>query len=224
MSKRRLIVTGCGRSGTQFMAALLNALGIKCRHERIYTSDLNPYDLLDRALIEARWNGHDAEVSWLAVPFLPVIKDAVIVHLVRDPLKVLCCWNTHQLLSKESDISRFIKKYVLVCGDGPDIDRNIAYCLYWNRLLETNCAHLLGFRYRVENLAEMGFSDCLKVAGYNISDEDLSAAVSSIPTDIGKCPDMHVPEPTWRDIITRPLGGALKEMAHLYGYSTSVDT
>lgn len=72
----RLLVTGCGRSGTKWLARCLTEAGLDCGHERAFTvADHGGSD----------WS---AEVSWLAAPWTP-IADAHVVHLVRHPLDVI---------------------------------------------------------------------------------------------------------------------------------------
>lgn len=77
------MVTGSGRCGTQFMAALLSNAGIRCGHERVYT-DAGP----------APWGDWQADSSWMAAcEDIPV----PVVLLVRHPLAVVRSWTTKWL-------------------------------------------------------------------------------------------------------------------------------
>lgn len=72
------VVTGCGRSGTKYMARLLAAVGVRCTHEALFT----PKTRKAPPVI-------DGDSSWMAVPFLDELPaDTAILHLVRDPLQV----------------------------------------------------------------------------------------------------------------------------------------
>jgi len=76
----KLIVTGCPRSGTAFMARLLTEGGISCNHEFFY----------GMPGISIVRNKAIAEASWLAVPYLERDKkawDAKVIHIIRNPLK-----------------------------------------------------------------------------------------------------------------------------------------
>lgn len=73
----RLLVTGCGRSGTSWLAKCLRDAGIAdAAHEKAFTVVRHGED---------DWR---CEVSWLAAPYTP-LADAHVVHLVRHPLKVI---------------------------------------------------------------------------------------------------------------------------------------
>jgi hypothetical protein len=74
----RFVVTGCGRSGTTYLANLLTAAGVPCGHEEAY-SWAGP----------GRWrDGRLAESSWLAAAQLDAV-DVPVVLLVRHPLAVV---------------------------------------------------------------------------------------------------------------------------------------
>ena len=74
----KLLVTGCGRSGTGYVASLLTSNGLDCGHESVFD-------------VFGSKTGcpHLAESSWYGAPFIPLLPDcAKIVHLVRDPTAV----------------------------------------------------------------------------------------------------------------------------------------
>lgn len=75
------VVTGVGRSGTGYMAALLSSIGFRCGHERVFT----PF--LDRAPTRGTFS---SDSSWLAGPFVRQLPaGTVVLHQVRDPLAVV---------------------------------------------------------------------------------------------------------------------------------------
>lgn len=77
----RFVVTGCARSGTEYLSRLLTLAGVNCGHEGVFN----------------RWGGHgqlawdgacdfEADSSFIAAPFdlsIPV------AHLIRSPLNVI---------------------------------------------------------------------------------------------------------------------------------------
>lgn len=74
---RPFLITGCGRSGTGWAAALFRALGHPCAHEKQFT-----------------WNKDGplevSESSWLAVPHMDSLPpDTPVLRIMRDPYRVV---------------------------------------------------------------------------------------------------------------------------------------
>ncbi|RTK93330.1 MAG: hypothetical protein EKK64_10500, partial [Neisseriaceae bacterium] len=113
----KYLVTGIGRSGTVYMARLLSSLGIMCGHESIFQKDGLDFSLIrlknkkerllsDTSRVAIRdinnkiiyekeiwFNPQEqiAESSYMSAPFLDnkELKDCKIIHVVRNPLKVI---------------------------------------------------------------------------------------------------------------------------------------
>src|SRR5689334_5762287 len=84
MAPQRVLITGCARSGTGYLAALLTELGLECGHERVFA----PRTV--RGSTPTWPDGVRAESSWLAAPYLAHLpKGTAVVHLVRHPLAVM---------------------------------------------------------------------------------------------------------------------------------------
>jgi hypothetical protein len=83
----KYIVTGTGRCGTMFFAKYLTSAGINCGHELIFTN--SGVEAANKNLLIN--NNVQADSSYMAAPYLShsLLKNAKIVHLVRDPIKVL---------------------------------------------------------------------------------------------------------------------------------------
>lgn len=80
----KLIVTGLSRSGTRYTARVLQQLGVNATHEGIYRFRR----LWDQ--VEIRPNGAEAEISWLAAPFLSTLDPGTkILIQFREPVAVL---------------------------------------------------------------------------------------------------------------------------------------
>lgn len=74
-----VLITGCGRSGTQYLTEVLSAAGNPTSHEKRFTV-FGPKDA----------PGPRYEASWYAAPFLSHLPPTTrIVHLVRDPTAVV---------------------------------------------------------------------------------------------------------------------------------------
>ncbi|WP_176251320.1 hypothetical protein [Sulfitobacter sp. HGT1] len=77
--KLDLLITGCGRSGTQYLTEVLAAAGIRTSHEKRFTV-FGPENV----------EGPQCEASWYAAPFLSHLSPKTrILHLVRDPAAVV---------------------------------------------------------------------------------------------------------------------------------------
>lgn len=77
----RFIVTGSGRHGSQYVAALLTAAGVPCGHEQRYAwGAVRPWP-----------PGLRADSSWMAACHLDQITEPVVL-LVRHPLLVARSW------------------------------------------------------------------------------------------------------------------------------------
>jgi len=129
---RRVLITGCGRSGTRYMTFVLRRLGLDVPHERL---------------------GRDGMASWtMAVeaaerPYGPA-SDAVqfehVFHQVRDPLAVIRSVETFG-----PDSWAFVYAHTSCRPEDPPLVRGAKYWLHWNDHAE----RLACWRYRVEDVA-----------------------------------------------------------------------
>ena len=130
--ERRVLVTGCGRSGTRYMTFVLRRLGLDVPHERL---------------------GRDGMASWtMAVeaaerPYGPP-SDAVrfehVFHQVRHPLAVIRSVETFGPGSWE-----FVYAHTPCRPEDPPLVRGAKYWLHWNDHAERAAC----WRYRVEDVA-----------------------------------------------------------------------
>jgi hypothetical protein len=127
----RVLVTGCGRSGTRYLSFVLRRLGLDVGHERV---------------------GRDGVISWaLAVvddepPWGPSGRDLsfdIVLHQVREPLRVM---NSAATFKDES--WRFIARHVPCPATAPLPLRAAAYWYHWNVAAERNAS----LTYRIEDL------------------------------------------------------------------------
>ena len=131
--RKKLLITGCGRSGTQYIAALLRENGLIIEHE---------YDK----------EGIDGITSWiLAVsddhpPFGPSRNEFqfdTIIHQVRNPLDVIASVQTFTPESWE-----YIKKHIPIHENDSLLVCAMKYWYYWNILAEQGSQ----FTYRIEDI------------------------------------------------------------------------
>jgi|SRR3989344_5934121 len=128
MKMKKLLIIGCGRSGTAFSSALFQGLSLDIPHEKV---------------------GKDGISSWYET-----IKDkeelinnySFILHQVRDPLKVIA---STQTLSEES--WKYISDYIPIELGEDIILRCAKYWYYWNLIAEKK-AHMT---LKVEEIFKM---------------------------------------------------------------------
>lgn len=73
------LITGCGRSGTGYLANLLAANGVKCGHEKVFGVKGVDFEELGK---------YSGDSSWFAPLWMkevPEIKNTPVVHVVRNP-------------------------------------------------------------------------------------------------------------------------------------------
>lgn len=141
-TRKRLLITGCGRSGTKYVTHLLRRLGLDVPHERM---------------------GADGIASWA----MAVDADAVVwgvsprdydfehvFHQVRDPREVIASATTFKPRSWD-----FICAHTPVPADDPVVLRAAKYWYYWNLEAEK----IAGWRYRIDALADVFEEFCARL-------------------------------------------------------------
>lgn len=215
----RVVVTGCGRSGTQYVARLLAACGFRSAHESVFKHDLEPNDY-DRDLADSRWRDIDMEVSWLAAPFVSKLAPDVFVwHQTRDPIKVVRCWAHHRLLTHVQPVLQFVNKALPETAHGSQVERAVQYVLGWNELIERQKTDGRYVRFAVEKLTPERLGLMLYLAGHRLPDAFIANAMRRVPVGTGACGQHNDGDgPSWSEIVAVPGGRALSDMAERYGY------
>lgn len=138
MKKRKLLITGCGRSGTFYSSEVWRRLGLDVRHER--------------PIAHHGVMGEDGAASWLMAvndpnpPFGPSAVDYefdVVIHQVRHPLKVIASV-AQFILAKGQFAKDYIERNVpqiKIIGDELSLSREQQFVLqaarywyYWNMI------------------------------------------------------------------------------------------
>lgn len=177
----RLLITGTGRSGTQYISVLLSRLGLQCRHQYVFPGGV-AYD-------PGKWDSI-GESSCMAAPFLEEQRNTLIIHQVRHPLRVLhSMWATlpgylgwfHPLANREN---MFYSNVRLLLPEIWDVsqehgERCAYYWLRWNQLIE-GYAHR---RVRVEEWDDDLLSTVLGNFGLEYGEEQ-ARMFRDCPTDV----------------------------------------
>jgi hypothetical protein len=193
-----LLITGCGRSGTEYMSRLLRQSGYDIKHEK---------------------PGAIGSVSWpmavaLYSPWGPASKDQFqyVFHQVRNPLKVITSWFVN-LSSLDRDEWKFIRFHIPeILEDDPLIVQCAKYWYYWNLKVE----QVADWRYQIEHMDAI--LDEFQFRSGLILNVDI---LNKLPHDINKWGKINR-EITWNELeiaLPTDLYNNLQEMAIRYGYA-----
>jgi hypothetical protein len=177
--KLNYVVTGSGRSGTVYMARLLTSLGIPCGHEMIFDyqgiqwalrrlAGEHPVQLswASRSTFEQgrfhevdKWlpdtSGVEAESSYMVAPYLsePCLENAKVIHVVRDPIKVVHSFCNYINYFTKKDASNAYEQFIYrilpeMRQEMPQYDRASLFWVMWNEMIESHKPDLF---YRMED-------------------------------------------------------------------------
>jgi hypothetical protein len=197
-----LLVTGVGRSGTHYTAALLREMGLDVGHETV---------------------GRDGAASWKhAVSGTFVVKKRfrrarvteidskifeTVLHQVRDPLKVVASMQTFG----EATWS-YMAQHTSVSMEQPVLARAMLGYIEWNRLVEARAE----WRFRIEALPEV-FDEFCRRAGVE------PMAMPEVPREKRDARGARYTPVTWEDLSAADasLASELEAMARAYGYDAA---
>lgn len=132
VDERILLITGCGRSGTQYTHDFLNKSGLQVGHESVREHGSVSWLL-------------NSDASW--APWGPLRKDfrfKHVFHQVRDPLKVIQSFYNVPPRATWKWIAETVKEIHL---DDPDLVKCAKYWIHWNLLAESRSE----WTYRIED-------------------------------------------------------------------------
>jgi hypothetical protein len=189
----RLLIVGCGRSGTRYISKVLCRAGLGIGHEK---------------------PGNDGMANWMSVAIPDDISSYdVIWHQVRHPLGVIASFGTVM-----ERTWRFIyEKEPRILPDDAVLLRCMKYWLYWNQRCE-DCASL---SYRVENLRVL-LPSFLERLGLEPT-KDVVAESLKVPTNDHTRRQGHrvssvYPKLVWADLVRQDASIAAQVRAQAQGY------
>lgn len=222
--KRKILVTGCPRTGTQYINQLFQNLGFTSTHERIYHYGFDPDNPADHREIAKLWKKQDAECSWMALPFLDTIEeDVILIHQIRDPLRSLRCFLHTKILMGDDKAITFAQKHLPEIRKGDNLERAVKFLLFWNGAIEL-LGRKMGFEYHrcpVENYKPVYLQQLFHGAGHFLPLKRVEDALESLPKDIGRCEGCQEQPVSWEMVKSVPYGDELRRLALRYGYDVS---
>ncbi len=232
------VVTGTGRSGTAYAAALFTAAGLPCGHEGVFNDKLG---LLDRGaprrgllpivkapagrLKEEMRRSHSTlrgDASWMAVPRLPRFQGKSFLQL-RHPLLVIRSFVGTRFFSDVEAHHRqrnFAAAHFEIRGE--DVIDAMRWWVHWNRLAVPFATRI----YQLEALDIALLSDLLGVVGVDQTASRAEIAFASVPGDVNSsarrgCQPGAI---EWADLPSGCDKLALEGLALRFGYDLESPT
>lgn len=207
-------ITGTGRSGTLYMARALTSIGIATGHEAVFHRWAHDY-----------WREHEGDVSWFVLPWLDlgIPKDWPVVHITRDPCKVIASW-FEVGFSEDLDYPLLERwKPDLMHPTPPDTEEASAserferVCAFYDTLIDIALKYA-DATYKLEDLNWEIWREILTVIGH--PEERNLEPIWELPRDVNHTPEWH--RPRWKVpggvIPWRCLPSNIQEKALLLGY------
>ena len=142
----KYLIVGTPRSGTTFMSKLFTSAGWPTNHEAWFGNPGYGTWLRDAT----------GEASWMALPFTEEVKrrnkDARIVHIIRNPLKVISSLMHSNFLTykafQRNAYTMYLKSQLPEIVAYEDLDRYIFFWMRWNQ----ECRKRADLTYRIEDI------------------------------------------------------------------------
>lgn len=215
----KYLITGTGRCGTKFVSQLLTSAGVTCGHESIFSIDIKDQPTLL------------ADSSWLAAPsILSLNKDCKIIHLVRDPIKVISSLMKIRFFAlptamvgdsrwfQQYEYTKFVyKQFPGITTQHKELDKCVSFYICWNFLIEEmlKTRRYATIRYKIEDVDEDP-KKFLTDIGVDPGDKEL---FNNKKADVVGHHEFKYCEYTLADIKNNTLKKSLLSLAKEYGYN-----
>jgi hypothetical protein len=174
--KRRLLITGIGRSGT----------GLECGHEAIYTG---------RTTEPPDWGERYAESSWFAAPWLADLPDqTLVVHVVRNPIDWLASW-VGTVWPKDKQTPYTFDYLARVTGvpwrklhEADALDAGMRIWVLYNGYIERLASRCYSDFGRIEDVTAHTVGAMLQYVGLPVVPKRLMAAHDAVPKNVNTRP------------------------------------
>lgn len=199
------LITGCGRSGTGWAAAVMTALGHPCGHEAQFSVESRP----EPGTLPA------SDSSWLAVPYLDSLPARTpIVRMMRDPEAVVqSAMQRGFLRDVEEPYAAYAIRHCPIIGDARDwLGRAIRWAAFWD-------APLIAVPHRTIYLEAPHLAELRRLGRETITPSMVGSAIARVGRPNANEPSNRLhPRPTTADLYEHPDGHLLIDRAERYGY------
>lgn len=205
----KILITGCGRSGTNYVANLLDSMGLPFSHEGFPKKGISSWPLAVRS---------DAEMPWWMFCRHGEFTFKPVLHQVRHPLAVIASTQTFAGSSWD-----YIKKHIPVKDEDSLLLKCMKYWYYWNLEAEK----FSEWTYQLESFPEVFPEFCKRIGHPELiqKKDKLQQMAKNVNTRAGrpeKSPSM-LPrkEVTWARLEKedKELCGKIRLLAEKYGYT-----
>ena len=114
------IIVGTGRSGTGYVSACINEMGLRCGHEEKFTPRGLSGSLVQR------------DASWMAVPYLHAYEDAHRVLVWREPEQVIASFLGINFFTEPSPYLDWQTAHIAAGQGNTPYQRACAHWVIWN--------------------------------------------------------------------------------------------
>lgn len=196
-TRRRLLITGCARSGTSFIAQALKKTGYILGHEVVRRDGVSSWIMAVDAKEVPEGDGRSGYVF------------DHIFHQVRHPLKVIS--SLHFSHSPENKVWDYILSHTPeISPQDPPIVKCAKYWYYWNLKAEAGSE----WTYKIEEIDQVWDEFCRRI-GKNLGRKGLAETAKDF-NSVGAVPDL-----TWKDLqeqLDPDLYSNIQGLAKRYGY------
>jgi len=197
------LITGCGRSGTGWAAALFTALGHPCGHEEQFSYDRHG------PLVQS-------ESSWLAVPYLDSLPaDTTVLRIMRDPYLVVQSIVAKGFLGRGDAYDEFVASHRPdIVEPSSHLGRAIRYVALWDEPLEgCNLMRVDANTHRTTGAAR-------NATGARLSRSDVGRVRAALGTEVNAEPaNRWFVAPSREEIAADPDGYLIWDRAERFGYA-----
>lgn len=194
---RTLLITGCARSGTTYIAKLLQQGGMDIGHEYVGKDGSSSWDLAANPK-EGRWKVRPANYRF-----------AHVFHQTRHPLKVI----SSVYVTEDKDSWDYIKAHTPeILEEDSHITKCAKYWYYWNLKAEK----MAEWTYRLEEVDGL-LEEFEQRLGKKIDQSAVGRVVKNLNTS-----SSPIREFTWVDLeqqLDPALYQKIRTLAQKYGYS-----
>jgi hypothetical protein len=183
------LITGCGRSGTKYMATVLRKAGLNVRHERPGKD----------GTVSAIWIVEDERYPVYHHQG-PRPEFDLVLHQVRDPLKTIA-----SLTTTRPGSWRWLARHVPIDLSDGILKIAAEFWYFWN----LKCEARASYRYRIEDLPEEWETLRQLIGIPGELDKTVSTTVNARSHKKVKWPEIYQ---------ATSLCGSIREMGGRYGY------